>query len=86
VGDKSENVHTDNDCPYNHTCTTTGDNLTNAAGRDLTNIQIWYKFLATKPSVGQNWSDLVHTPNIPNLKISNCKDNNTYVLGTVPPK
>ena len=87
VGSKSELVHTDNDCLYNHTCTTTGDTLSNAGGRDLTNIQIWYKFLATKPSVGQNWSDEVHTPNISKShEISNCKDGTTYDLGTIPPK
>lgn len=85
VGDKSENVHTDNDCLYNRTCTTTGDNLSNAAGRDLWNFQIWYKYLATKPSVGQNWSDLVHTPTIPKADLMiHCEDNNKYNLGTVP--
>jgi len=84
VGNKTELVHTSNDCKYPDTCYTTGDNLSNAGGRDLKNIQIWYKYKPTT-RVGENWSDLVHTPNI-NKTISNCADGNTYDLGTIPPE
>ena len=77
IGDKTELVHTDNDCKYNSICITTGDTLTNAAGRKVTNIQLHYKYLSTiRPNA--NWSDLVHTPNQPNVASPDCKDYKTY--------
>jgi len=84
VGNKTELVSTPNDCKYQQTCTTTGDNLTSASGRDLKNFQIYYKYKSTV-QVGENWSDLVHTPTI-SKTFSNCKENDVYDLGTIPPK
>jgi hypothetical protein len=81
--DYAENVHTTNDCKYNATCTTTGDNLGDALDRDLSKLQLVYQFLP--PTVGAKWSELVQTPII-STTITNCSSNNTYDVGTIPPK
>ena len=88
AGDHTELVHTTNDCKYGQTCTTTGDNLPDADGRNVTNIQLHYKFLPK--TTGANWSDLVHTPNQPNVSNTSCTDNRTYGDGSkgfyIPPQ
>jgi len=81
VGNKTELVHTSDDCKYGATCITTGDNLGDADGRDIKNIQLHYKYLPTN-RVGANWSDLVHTPNQPNVANPKCGDNTTYGQGS----
>src|SRR5262249_36626252 len=80
AGDHTELVHTTNDCKFGSTCTTTGDNLPDADGRSVTNIQLHYKFLPK--TVGANWSDLVHTPNQPNVANTTCSDSRTYGDGS----
>jgi hypothetical protein len=86
--DHTELVHTSNDCEYGHTCTTTGDNLPDADGRDVTSIQLHYKYKTT--AVGSNWSDLVHTPNQPTVASPKCYDGKTYGDGSkgfyIPPQ
>jgi len=79
----AENVHTDKNCKWNDSCTTTGDNLPDALDRDLKEIQLVYRFLPQ--GTGANWSDLVQTPVI-NRTISDCQSNTTYDVGTIPPK
>ena len=81
VGNKTELVHTSDDCKYLQTCTTTGDSLGDADGRNIKNIQLHYKYLSTV-RVGANWSDLVHTPNQPDVSSPKCGDNKTYGLGS----
>jgi hypothetical protein len=86
--DHTELVHTSNDCAYGHTCTTTGDNLPDADGRDVTSIQLQYKYKST--AVGANWSDLVQTPNQPTVASPKCYDGKTYGDGSkgfyIPPQ
>ncbi|MBO0857218.1 MAG: hypothetical protein J2P21_01935 [Chloracidobacterium sp.] len=86
--DHTEDVHTSNDCKYGATCTTTGDNLPDADGRAVTNIQLAYRFLP--PNVGNNWSDLVHTPDQPAVANATCSDRRTYGDGAkgfmIPPQ
>jgi hypothetical protein len=86
--DHLELVHTANDCAYGHTCTTTGDNLPDADGRDVTSIQLQYKYKST--AVGANWSDLVQTPNQPTVASPKCYDGKTYGDGSkgfyIPPQ
>src|SRR5882672_4233531 len=74
--DYTELVHTSNDCKFGATCTTTGDNLPDADGRAVTNIQLHYKYLPT--TVGASWSGLVHTPDQPNVANTTCSDSRTY--------
>jgi hypothetical protein len=86
--DHTENVHTSNECKYGATCTTTGDNLPDADGRSVTNIQLHYRYLP--PGVGANWSDLVHTPDQPDVASPTCGDRRTYGDGSkgfmIPPQ
>jgi hypothetical protein len=88
AGDHTELVHTTNDCKFGSTCTTTGDNLPDADGRSVTNIQLYYRFLPK--TTGSNWSDLVHTPSQPNVSNTVCGDNRTYGDGSkgfyIPPQ
>jgi hypothetical protein len=88
VGDHTELVHTSNDCRYGQTCTTTGDNLPDADGRSVTNIQLVYKYLPK--TTGANWSGLVQTPKQPNVANTVCNDNRTYGDGSkgfyIPPQ
>jgi hypothetical protein len=81
---KTEDVHTKDDCPFGHTCTTTGDNLPDADRRTVTNIVFGFKFLSTAP--GSKWSTLVYTatPQQPSDPI--CKDGRTYGPFSIPPK
>lgn len=87
-GERELFEHTSNDCEYGHTCTTTGDNLPDADGRDVTSIQLHYKYKTT--AVGSNWSDLVHTPNQPTVASPKCYDGKTYGDGSkgfyIPPQ
>jgi hypothetical protein len=86
--DYTELVHTSNDCKFGQTCVTTGDNLPDADGRAITQIQLVYRFLP--PTVGANWSDLVHTPDQPNVSSTTCSDSRTYGDGSkgfmIPPQ
>jgi hypothetical protein len=86
--DHTELVHTSNDCKWGQTCTTTGDNLPDADGRDVTSIQLHYEYKST--AVGSNWSDVVHTPNQPNVSNPKCSDGRTYGDGSkgfyIPPQ
>jgi hypothetical protein len=86
--DHTEDVHTANDCKYGSTCTTTGDNLPDTDGRSVTRIQLYYRFLPK--SEGANWSDLVHTPDEPDVASTTCGDGITYGDGSkgfmIPPK
>jgi hypothetical protein len=86
--DHTELVHTSNDCRFGQTCTTTGDNLPDADDRGVTSIQLHYKYISTR--VGSNWSDLVHTPDQPNVANTTCSDNKTYGDGSkgfyIPPQ
>jgi hypothetical protein len=86
--DYTELVHTSNDCKFGQTCFTTGDNLPDADGRSITQIQLVYRFLP--PTVGSNWSDLVHTPDQPNVSNTTCSDSRTYGDGSkgymIPPQ
>ncbi|HEY8462017.1 MAG TPA: hypothetical protein VIM99_16635 [Blastocatellia bacterium] len=88
VGNKTELVRTTNDCRYGQTCITTGDNLPDADGRSITNIQLVYKYLPK--TVGANWSGLVQTPHQPNVANPVCSDNKTYGDGSkgfyIPPQ
>jgi hypothetical protein len=88
VGDHTELVHTSSDCRYGQTCTTTGDNLPDADGRNVTSIQLQYKYLPK--TTGANWSGLVQTPNQPNVSSPNCYDGKTYGDGSkgfyIPPQ
>ena len=88
AGDHTELVHTTNDCRPGLTCTTTGDNLPDADGRSVTNIQLHYKYLPK--TTGSNWSGLVHTPNQPNVSNTVCNDSRTYGDGSkgfyIPPQ
>jgi hypothetical protein len=85
--DYTELVHTSNDCSHGSTCTTTGDNLPDADGRDLTSFRLIYRYLP--PTVGSNWSGLVQTPA---LQADNpqCSDDRTYGPGSqgwrIPPQ
>src|SRR5215475_19985 len=58
---RTEDVHTSNDCLYDPTkkCITTGDNLTDAYDRKLSNFSIVFYYLA--PNAGSNWSDRMET-------------------------
>lgn len=88
AGDHTELVHTTNDCRPGQTCTTTGDNLPDADGRSVTNIQLVYKYLPK--TTGANWSGLVQTPKQPNVANTVCSDNRTYGDGSkgfyIPPQ
>jgi hypothetical protein len=54
----------------------------------VTKIQLHYKFLPK--NTGANWSDLVHTPDQPNVGNTTCGDNRTYGDGAkgfmIPPQ
>src|SRR5215471_16403498 len=66
------------DCPQGHTCTTSGDNLTDSEGEELTKFQFIYRYKGTHAS--DNWSDDVpgdiKTPDDPT-----CYANRTYGPG-----
>jgi hypothetical protein len=85
--DYTELVNTSNDCKYGSTCTTNGNNLPDADGRDLTSFHLVYKFL--DPTIGSKWSSLVQTPA---LQADNpeCSDDRVYGPGSqgwrIPPQ
>jgi hypothetical protein len=84
VGNKTELVHTSSDCRYGSTCTTTGDDLPDADGRSVTSVNLVYKYLPK--TVGASWSDLVQTPDQPNVGSTTCSDNKTYGTFYIPPQ
>lgn len=45
------------DCAQGHTCTTSGDNLTDSEGEELTKFHFVYRYKGTKST--DNWSDYV---------------------------
>jgi hypothetical protein len=53
---KTEDLN-DIDCKNGKTCTTTGDNLKDAEGEDLTKFHFIYRYKGTKST--DNWSDYV---------------------------
>jgi len=75
-----ENVHLDNnaDCPLGNTCTTTGDNLPDAQGMDITKVRLRYQYFPK--TKGANWSDEIlsaeFTPASPS-----CGDDKIYGTG-----
>jgi len=67
------------DCNQNATCTTTGNNLRDSEGEDLTKFRLVYKYLPT--GAGANWSDEVESGDLaPTNPV--CNANKTYGPGS----
>jgi len=66
------------ECPQSHTCTTTGDNLRDSEGEQLTKFRLVYRYKGPKQT--DNWSDEVEG-GIKEPDNPTCNANKTYPGG-----